>query len=173
MKKKGTIKIVWSTLKKVVFIGVFFIVVLQIIALFYAMPFWELFQQAIALQINFSYLLGAFVALWGLKVLLIEEQKPIPIYYTEEEKRLRKLNSFQNTQEGLLLEWEVNFKPNGNPYIENLALYCTKHVKPIPLQNHNCPICDGQKQKKKTKVLRTNESKVEPISGDIWLALHS
>lgn len=173
METLTTISIVWNNTKKVIFIGVFFALILQVFAWIGGKTLFQLVYQLVTLQINFGSVVAGVLSVLLFKIIFIKDEEPLDIYYTEEEKRLKKLNSYQNTQEGLLVEWEVNFQSNGKPYVENLALYCTKHNRPILLQEHKCPICDRKRISSKSKQIFLQESKIEPMLEDMWLVFHS
>lgn len=173
METTTTISIVWNNTKKVIFMGVLLLLGLQSIAWISGNSLYQFGYKLVTFQIHFGYIIATLASMFLFKKIFLKEQKPLRIYYTEEEKRLKKLNSYQNTQDGLLVEWEVNFKINGNPYVENLTLYCTKHPRPVLLQEHKCPVCDRKKNTSKSKQIYLKESKIDPMLEDMWLVLHS
>lgn len=48
-------------------------------------------------------------------------------FYTRKEKRLRKINRRADLKNGLLFKWVVYFDFSGEPYIQDLTVFCTLH----------------------------------------------
>ena len=62
-------------------------------------------------------------------------------YYSKKQNKLRKYNSSNESDVGILLRWKVYFKTNGNPFIADLNPFCTKHDgAPIRFMHNRCPM---------------------------------
>jgi hypothetical protein len=71
------------------------------------------------------------------------ESKSKSSIYNDKQTALRKWNKVEYPNEGVLFRWQVFFDFSGNPFIDELDAYCTKHGStPLRFIGNSCSVSD-------------------------------
>ncbi|MFD1873319.1 hypothetical protein [Hymenobacter bucti] len=93
--------------------------------------------------------------------------------YNDKQTILMRLNKVEYPNEGVLFRWQVFFDFNGNPFIDELDAYCTKHGStPLRFIDNSCSVRDCSNSQRQVDFNAT-KNQLESELIDKWEKLNN